>query len=135
LAWRLSNTCDASFCVDALEEAISRYGEPAIFNSDQGSQFTGGAFTSVLEKHHIRISMDSVGRALDNVYVERLWRSLKYEDIYIKSYENMSELIKGITKYFQFYNSERFHQSLGYETPDEMYQSFIVDEEKNKNAA
>jgi putative transposase len=135
LAWRISNTCDASFCVDALEEAISRYGEPAIFNSDQGSQFTSEAFTSVLEKHHIRISMDSVGRALDNVYVERLWRSLKYEDIYIKSYENMSELIKGITKYFQFYNSERFHQSLGYETPDEMYQSFIVDEEKNKNAA
>jgi putative transposase len=128
LSWRLSNTCDASFCIAALEEAIMRYGEPAIFNTDQGSQFTSDGFIQILKDHHIRISMDSVGRALDNVYVERLWRSLKYEDIYIKSYDNMIGLSEGVSRYFHFYNSERFHQSHDYRTPDEMYRSFVREE-------
>ncbi len=129
LSWRLSNTMDAGFCVEALEEAIERYGEPAIFNTDQGSQFTSDEFTDVLKDHHIEISMDGRGRALDNIYVERLWRSLKYEDIYIKSYSNMRELKEGIKKYFTFYNGERFHQSLDYLTPEEMYKSFFREEE------
>lgn len=124
LAWRLSNTLDAEFCVEALEEAIENYGEPAIFNTDQGCQYTSERFTDVLKKHHIRISMDSKGRALDNIYVERLWRSLKYEDIYLKSYESMKELKEGIKRYFKFYNTERFHQSLEYLTPEVMYESF-----------
>lgn len=124
LSWRLSNTLDAEFCAEALEEAIELYGEPAIFNTDQGSQFTSDRFIGVLEKHEIEISMDGKGRALDNIYVERLWRSLKYEDIYIKSYESMIELKEGIKKYFNFYNTERFHQSLGYLTPEVMYESF-----------
>ena len=135
LSWRLSNTCDASFCIAALEEAIMRYGEPAIFNTDQGSQFTSDGFIHILKEHHIRISMDSVGRALDNVYVERLWRSLKYEDIYIKSYENMIELDEGVSRYFHFYNSERFHQSHDYRTPDEMYRSFVREEMEYEKTA
>lgn len=125
LSWRLSNSMDPAFCVAALEEAIERYGEPAIFNTDQGSQFTSDAFLGVLRRHAIEISMDGKGRALDNVYIERLWRSLKYEDIYLKSYETVVQLAAGVERYFQFYNSERFHQSLDYQTPDEMYQSFI----------
>ncbi len=123
LSWRLSNTMETSFCIEALEEALHKYGCPAIFNTDQGSQFTSEAFTGVLKKHDIRISMDSKGRALDNIYVERLWRSFKYEDLYIKNYENMAELKKGVKKYFHFYNTERFHQSLNYETPSEIYHS------------
>ena len=129
LSWRLSNTIDADFCVKALNEALEEYGEPAIFNTDQGSQFTSNEFTSVLKEHHIEISMDGKGRALDNIYVERLWRSLKYEDIYLKSYTTMKEMKEGIKKYFSFYNGERFHQSLDYATPDEMYRSFVVEEE------
>lgn len=125
LSWKLSNSMDPGFCVAALEEAIERYGEPAIFNTDQGSQFTSEAFISVLKRHSIEISMDGKGRALDNVYVERLWRSLKYEDIYLKSYETMSQMADGIDRYFEFYNSKRFHQSLDYRTPDEMYESFV----------
>lgn len=124
LSWRISNTLDSSFCVEVLEDAIGKYGIPAMFNTDQGSQFTSDAFISVLEKNRIQISMDGKGRALDNIYVERLWRSLKYEDIYIKSYESVSELKEGIKKYFQFYNKARFHQSLDYLTPDQMYESF-----------
>jgi len=124
LSWRLSNTLDAEFCAEALEEAIEYFGEPAIFNTDQGSQFTSDRFIDVLEKHKIEISMDGKGRALDNIYVERLWRSLKYEDIYLKSYESMIELKEGIKKYFDFYNTERFHQSLEYLTPEVMYESF-----------
>ena len=134
LSWRLSNTLDADFCVDALEEAIETYGEPAIFNTDQGSQFTSDKFISVLEDHHIEISMDGKGRALDNIYVERLWRSLKYEDIYLKSYETMRELRDGITKYFVFYNTERFHQSHEYLTPEVMYKSFSREEDFDKAA-
>lgn len=132
LSWRLSNTMDAEFCVDALEQAIEIYGVPALFNTDQGSQFTSEGFISVLEAHHIEISMDGRGRALDNIYVERLWRSLKYEDIYIKSYSNMRELREGIRKYFNFYNTERFHQSLDYLTPEMMYKSFL--KERNEAA-
>ena len=125
LSWRLSNSMDPSFCVAALKEAIEGYGVPAIFNTDQGSQFTSRAFLSVLEEHCVEISMDGVGRALDNVYVERLWRSLKYEDIYLRSYESMVELHQGIERYFTFYNTERFHQSLEYRTPEVMHQSFV----------
>ena len=125
LSWRLSNSMDPAFCVAALEEAIERYGEPAIFNTDQGSQFTSDAFIGVLKRHSIEISMDGKGRALDNVYVERMWRSLKYEDIYLQSYETMSQMADGVDRYFQFYNRERFHQSLDYRTPDEMYESFV----------
>ncbi len=125
LSWRLSNTLDPSFCVEALEEALEQYGEPAIFNTDQGSQFTSDAFISVLKVHSIEISMDGKGRALDNIYVERLWRSLKYEDIYLHSYEKMQDLQKGVERYFQFYNNERFHQALNYRTPEEMHRSFV----------
>lgn len=125
LSWRLSNSLDPAFCVAALEEAIDRYGEPAIVNTDQGSQFTSDAFVSVLKKHAIEISMDGKGRALDNIYVERLWRSLKYEDIYLHSYDTMQDLRQGVDRYFRFYNTERFHQSLEYRTPEEMHQSFV----------
>ena len=128
LSWRLSNTMDPGFCVAALKEAIERYGEPAIFNTDQGSQFTSDAFINVLERHQIAISMDGKGRALDNVYVERLWRSLKYEDIYLNSYETLEELQGGVDRYFRFYNTERFHQALEYNTPEQMQRSFVEEE-------
>ena len=121
LTWSLSNTMDSAFCVAALEDAIARYGVPAIFNTDQGSQFTSKEFIEVLEGHGIRISMDGVGRALDNIYVERFWRSLKYEDIYLKDYETMGALKEGLRKYFEFYNMARFHESLNYLTPNEAY--------------
>jgi putative transposase len=134
LAWRISNTLDSGFCVDALEEALTEFGVPAIFNTDQGSQFTSEAFTSVLDKNNIRISMDSKGRALDNIYVERLWRSLKYEDIYLKSYESVNELKEGVKRYFEFYNQERFHQSHGYLTPDQMHESFCSEKSIEKAA-
>jgi putative transposase len=123
LSWRLSNTLDAEFCISALEEALEVWGTPAIFNTDQGSQFTSRAFLNVLESHGIRISMDGRNRALDNILVERFWRSLKYEDIYLKDYKNMEELKAGIKGYFLFYNGARFHASLNYSTPDEMYSS------------
>lgn len=134
LSWRLSNTLDAAFCVDALEEALEFYGTPAIFNTDQGCQFTSDDFTAVLKNHHIEISMDGKGRALDNIYVERLWRSLKYEDIYIKAYESVIELREGVKRYFEFYNKERFHQSHDYLTPEVMYESFSSDEKIGKIA-
>ena len=121
LSWRLSNTMDTHFCVEVLEDAIANYGVPSIFNTDQGSQFTSEAFTKVLLDNGIRISMDGRGRALDNIYVERLWRSLKYEEIYLHHYEDVKELKIAINRYFNFYNTERFHQSLDYETPDEIY--------------
>lgn len=123
LSWQVSNTMDTAFCVAALEEAIACYGMPAIFNSDQGSQFTSEAFVSVLEGYGIRVSMDGRNRALDNVIIERFWRSLKYEDIYLKDYQSMSELKEGLNRYFTYYNSSRYHQSLDYETPDEVYAS------------
>jgi putative transposase len=125
LAWQLSNTLDSSFCVECLEAALQTYGAPEIFNTDQGCQFTAAAFTDVLKQHCIKISMDGRGRALDNIFVERLWRSLKYEDVYLKGYVNVLELMTGLTLYFVFYNTERPHQSLNYSTPDKVYQSGV----------
>ena len=121
MAWRLSNTLDASFCTEALEEAIMKYGKPEIFNSDQGSQFTSEAFTHILDTHNVRISMDSRGRWIDNVFVERLWRSVKYEDVYLKAYGSITDVRHGLTAYFEFYNSRRRHQGLDDRTPDEVY--------------
>lgn len=138
LAWRLSNTMDAGFCVDCLEQALQTYGAPEIFNTDQGSQFTSDAFTDVLKAHGVTISMDGRGRALDNIFVERLWRSVKHEDVYLKSYANIPELLMGLTAYFAFYNTERQHQSLGYRTPDDVYQTatgggaIIIDKYKDE---
>lgn len=123
LAWRLSNTMDSGFCVDCLEQALLAYGAPEIFNTDQGSQFTSEAFTGALEAHGITISMDGRGRALDNIFVERLWRSVKHEDVYLKGYVTVPELLLGLTEYFVFYNEERTHQSLDYSTPDEVYRT------------
>nr|VFJ64717.1 MAG: putative transposase [Candidatus Kentron sp. FM] len=123
LSWRLSNSLDTAFCVECLEDALQTYGKPEIFNSDQGSQFTSIAFTDVLKREEIQISMDGRGRALDNIFVERLWRTVKYEDVYLKGYVNMSELILGLTEYFSFYNQERPHQCLAYRTPDQVYMS------------
>jgi putative transposase len=121
LSWRLSNTLDAEFCVEALEEALSRHGQPEIFNTDQGSQFTSEAFTGVLQDRGIRISMDGKGRWVDNVFVERLWRSLKYEEVYLRAYESVANAKGCIDRYFRFYNSERRHQSLARRTPDTVY--------------
>ena len=117
LAWRLSNTIDASFCVAALEEALAKYGKPEIFNTDQGSQFTGAAFTGALSQAGMRISMDGRGRWMDNVFIERVWRSLKYEDVYLKGYADGREAKAGIGEYFAFYNEHRLHQGLGYRAP------------------
>jgi putative transposase len=117
LSWRLSNTMDASFCVAALEDALARYGKPEIFNTDQGSQFTSAAFTGALAEAGVAISMDGRGRWMDNVFIERLWRSLKYEDIYLKGYADGREAKAGIGEYFAFYNERRLHQALGYCTP------------------
>ena len=116
LAWRLSNTMDTSFCLDALEDAL-RKGRPEIFNTDQGAQFTSAAFTDRLETVGVRISMDGRGRWLDNVFVERLWRSLKYEEVHLKAYANGLEARIGIGQWFRFYNERRPHQALGYKTP------------------
>ena len=120
LSWRVSNSIDNSFCVDALEDALYRYGQPEIFNSDQGSQFTSEDFTKVLKDHAIRISMDGKGAWRDNVFVERLWRSIKYEEIYLNAYESVKEAKDGIGAWIEFYNRERKHQTLGM-TPDLMY--------------
>lgn len=121
LSWRLSNTLDTDFCVEALEEALRRYGPPEIFNTDQGAQFTATAFTDVLKHHGIQISMDGKGRWVDNVFVERLWRSVKYEDIYLKAYETPVALRAGLDRYFRFYNTKRGHATLDRQTPDEVY--------------
>jgi putative transposase len=120
LAWRLSNRLDGTFCVEALEAALQQ-SKPEIFNSDQGSQFTSLAYTSRLLDHAVAISMDGRGRALDNVFIERLWRSLKYEDIYLKEYATVDELDDGLRHYFDVYNRERFHQALDYQTPYQVY--------------
>jgi putative transposase len=121
LSWRLSNTMEADFCVAALEEALARYGKPDIFNSDQGSQFTSTAFTGVLTTAGVRISMDGKGRCIDNVFVERLWRSLKYECVYLNAYATGSETRAGIGNWIAGYNGIRPHQGLEYKTPDEVY--------------
>ena len=121
LAWRLSNTLDSSFCVEALEEAIATYGCPEIFNTDQGSQFTAEAFTDTLQSKNIAISMDGKGRWMDNVFIERLWKSVKYEDIYLKSYGSMTETRRGLSEYFKFYNEKRWHQNFDRKTPSMVY--------------
>ena len=120
LAWRLSNTLDGSFCLDMLEEALSQ-GQPEVFNTDQGVQFTAQAWTGRLEAAGVQVSMDGKGRCLDNVFVERLWRSVKYEDIYLRGYEHVPELQEGLGRYFPYYNDERPHQSLDYQTPATVY--------------
>lgn len=125
LSWRISNSMEATFCVDCLEDALRTHGKPEIFNSDQGSQFTSAAFTGVLEREGIVISMDGRGRVFDNIFVERLWRSVKYEDVYLKGYATMGELMVGLAGYFAFYNGERPHQSLCQATPDTVYRSGI----------
>lgn len=121
LSWRLSNTLDTSFCLDALEEAIEQFGCPEIFNTDQGSQFTSEAFTSKLKGHGIRISMDGRGRWLDNVFIERLWKSVKYEDVYLKAYDSITSARKELREYFDFYNQRRRHQGLKKRFPDDVY--------------
>ncbi|MES1945964.1 transposase orfab subunit b [Salinisphaera sp. C84B14] len=121
LAWQVSNTLDDTFCVDALQRAIARYGRPEIFNTDQGSQFTGRAFTGVLEAHAITISMDGRGRWMDNVFIERLWRSVKYEEVYVKAYDSGRDAKAGLADYFAFYNAKRHHQGLDRATPDRVY--------------
>lgn len=121
LAWRLSITMEAAFCIEALEEALSHHGKPEIFNTDQGSQFTGQAFTGVLIRNDITISMDGKGSWRDNVFVERLWRSVKYEEVYLRAYETVSEARTSIDRYFGFYNSRRPHSRLDRQTPDQAY--------------
>jgi len=126
LAWRLSNTLDADFCVEALEEALKK-GRPDIFNTDQGSQFTGEAFTGLLEQHGARISMDGKGSYNDNLFIERLWRTVKYEEVYLKAYQDGREARIGLDNYFRFYNTERPHQTHGYRTPAEVYSVIPVE--------
>ena len=121
MAWRLSNTMSTDFCIEALNEAITKYGAPEIFNTDQGSQFTSSAFTDVLKAHHVQISMDGQGRWVNNVFVERLWRSVKYENVYLNAYGTIPEATAGLASYFKFYNQTRPHQSLDGKTPDEVY--------------
>ena len=128
LAWRLSNTMDVSFCVSALEEALARFGKPEIFNTDQGSQFTSAAFIGTLAAAGIRISMDGRGRWMDNVFIERLWRSLKYEDIYLKGYADGREARTGISLWMAFYNGRRPHQALGNRTPMAVWRAGVTGE-------
>ena len=125
LSWRISNSMEAIFCVDCLEEALRTHGKPEIFNSDQGAQFTSEAFTDVLTREGVVISRDGRGRVFDNIFVERLWRNVKHEDVYLKGYATMGELMVGLTEYFAFYNGERSHQSLGDQTPQVVYQTGI----------
>ena len=120
LSWRLSNTLDADFCVEALKEAL-RKGRPEIFNTDQGAQFTSEAFTGLLEQHGVRISMDGKGSYNDNLFIERLWRTVKYEEVYLKAYQDGREARSSLGQYFHFYNNERPHQALGYKTPAEVF--------------
>ena len=124
LSWRISLSMDTEFCIEAEKEAMARYGVPAIFNTDQGSQFTSYGFMKVLKDACVEISMDGQGRWRDNIYVERFWRTLKYEDIYLKAYESVRELKTGLSRYFRFYNTDRYHQGLDYQTPEQMYESF-----------
>jgi putative transposase len=125
LAWRLSNTLDASFCIEALEEALIQ-GRAEIFNTDQGSQFTDEDFTGMLRGHGIAISMDGRGRFADNIFVERLWRSLKYEEVYLKAYENVTQARQGIAAYFEFYNHQPLHQALDYRAPRQVFEEALL---------
>ena len=126
LAWRLSNTMDTSFCVSALEEAMARFGRPEIFNTDQGSQFTSTAFTGTLAATGVRISMDGRGRWMDNVFIERLWRSLKYEDVYLKGYSDGHEAKAGIARWIEFYNFQRPHQALENRAPMAVWRAGVT---------
>jgi len=128
LAWRLSNTLCTEFCVEALQEALRRHGPPAIFNTDQGAQFTDGDFLAVLKGHGVQISMDGKGRCRDNIFVERLWRSLKYEEVYLNAYGDVREGWEGIGRWLRFYNQERPHQALGYQTPMRVYRTGLIEE-------
>lgn len=121
LSWRLSNSLDTAPCIDALEEALAKHGTPDIFNSDQGCQFTSEGFTDILKAHHIQISMDGKGRWMDNVFIERLWRSLKYEEVYLKAYDTVAQAQQGIGDWMVFYNQDRRHASLDRMTPDQVY--------------
>jgi len=121
LSWRISNTLDTDFCVEAVEEALSRYGVPEIFNTDQGAQFTSNEFTELLKSHKVQISMDGRGRVQDNIFIERLWWTLKYQYLYLWSFNNGTELRQGLDQWFEFYNSERCHQALDNLTPNEVY--------------
>jgi putative transposase len=125
LAWRLSNLLDSSFCVDAFEEALGK-GRPEIFNTDQGSQFTGDDFLDVLRDRGVAISMDGRGRFSDNIFVERLWRSLKYEEVYLKAYQNVAEAQQSVAAYFAFYNHERLHQALDYRAPRQVFEQAML---------
>jgi putative transposase len=127
LSWRLSNTLDADFCVEALKEAL-RKGKPEIFNTDQGAQFTSEAFTGTLEQHGVRISMDGKGSYNDNLFIERLWRTVKYEEVYLKAYQDGREARSSLGQYFHFYNNERPHQALGYKTPAEVFVSIPLED-------
>jgi putative transposase len=136
LAWRLSTGMETGFCVEALQDALDRHGSPEIFNSDQGVQFTSAAFTGVLAASGVRISMDGKGRYLDNIFIERLWRSLKYEQIYIKAYASVPEARRGIDGWWlSFYNDERLHQALGYRTPCEVFRAPPITREYVDNAS
>ena len=135
LSFRLSNTLDASFCIEALEEALQRYQAPEIFNTDQGSQFTSEGFTGTLLSRGVAISMDGRGRWMDNVFIERLWRSVKYEEVYLKGYENIPEARRELTAYFDFYNHRRRHQGLADRTPDEVYWSTLQTQQPEQTAA
>jgi len=134
LSWRLSNTLDASFCIEALEEALERFPTPEIMNTDQGSQFSSEGFTSLLSSQGIRISMDGRGRWLDNIFIERLWRSVKYEEVYLKAYESIPEARRELAAYFDFYNKRRRHQGLDNRTPDEVYWSTLLRTEETAAA-
>ena len=127
LAWRLSNTLETTFCVEALHEALARYGRPEVFNTDQGTQFTSDDFTSVLLDEGIKISMDGKGRYIDNIFVERLWRSLKYEEVYLYAYDSVQEARLGIGRYVDFFNDERPHTALGYQTPASFYDGLLAE--------
>ena len=130
LSWRLSNTLEVDFCVDALREAIEKHGIPDVFNTDQGTQFTSQDFIGVLTSHSISISMDGRGRCLDNIFVERLWRTVKYENVYLKCYQTIPEARAGLAEFFEFYNKERFHQSLDNKTPWWVYCQGLADSTK-----
>lgn len=125
LAWRLSNTLESSFCIEALEDALARFGPPEIFNTDQGAQFTADSFTRILRDRGIKVSMDGKGRYIDNIFVERLWRSVKYEEVYLNPYDTMAEARSGLGRYFDFFNMKRPHQALGYQTPGSFYDGLV----------
>ena len=132
LSWKLSNSLEANFCVEALQDAVAKYGAPDMLNTDQGTQFTSQEFIGALISHDISISMDGRGKCMDNIFVERLWRSVKYENVYLKGYQTIPEARSGLTEYFEFYNRERFHQSLDNKTPWQVYCEGLADSEKGR---